>query len=790
MNDFTKKQWFNFNFIVIKMKIDAKNFSVFFFLIFISLGSLYAQYNMPVEVIHYSSSPSQATNMVILGDGYTIEEQAKFINDAKKASSEMLNQLPWSNYKENINVFAIKVVSEVSGASLDPNNLINNYFGSSFWSYNIERLLVAWRSNKVWSVLMANTPFYDIGVIMVNDNKYGGSGGSFAVFSTNENATEIMIHELGHSFVYLADEYWAGQQYAGEKPNMTQETSPATIKWRDFLNRNGVGIYPYEESPTWQRPHQNCKMRFLGRSFCDVCSHELERKLQYLSTEPDPDIPITFFGADNLEIHVNEKINFFDFSSYSPTSWEWTFEGGMPSSSNEKNPEVSYKNEGRFSVTLKTKNDQGENILTKSGIINVLPERIDNIPPNIKFKNIEVGLDNSGKATITPADVDNGTTDDVGLEKLELSKTTFDCEDIGENIVNFKAVDKSGNEASAEVVITVVDKTKPIAKGKNIEIQLDENGNAVLRVEDVDDGSFDNCGIKELILSKSTFTCEDLGENTVNFKAIDNSGNEGEVEIIVKIVEKVNPTVKAKNIEIHLDGNGSGIVRPEDVDDGSFDNCGIKELILSKSTFHCGDLGENTVIFKAIDKSGNEASAEVVITVVDKTEPTIKAKNVEIQLDENGFATLSPEDVDDGSYDNCEISVMTLSKTEFGRGDAGENKVRFTVHDMNSNVASVEITVIVNIILSTENGEISENLKLYPNPANDIVFIEYLKFIDPQLESIEIMDINGRVLNDVRAFERNGNVIPVDVKGLKSGQYFIRLNSQKSVKILRFAIVR
>jgi hypothetical protein len=133
---------------------------------------------------------------------------------------------------------------------------------------------------------------------------------------------------------------------------------------------------------------------------------------------------------------------------------------------------------------------------------------------------------------------------------------------------------------------------------------------------------------------------------------------------------------------------------------------------------------------------------------------------------------------------------MTLSKTEFGRGDAGENKVIFTIFDSCNNSASIEIRVTVNIILSAEKGEISESLKFYPNPANDIVFIEYLKIIDPLLESIEIMDINGRVLNDVRAFERNGNVIPIDVKGLKSGQYFIRLNAQKSVKILRFAIVR
>jgi hypothetical protein len=201
-------------------------------------------------------------------------------------------------------------------------------------------------------------------------------------------------------------------------------------------------------------------------------------------------------------------------------------------------------------------------------------------------------------------------------------------------------------------------------------------------------------------------------------------------------------------------------------------------------------MGDNKVIFKAIDSSGNEAEAEVIVTVDDNIKPTIKAKNIEIYLDSDGFSSLNPEDVDDGSFDNCEITEMKLSKTEFGRGDVGENKVIFTIKDSCSNSVSVEVTVIVNIILSAEKGEISESLKFYPNPANDIVFIEYLKFIDPLLESIEIIDINGRTLNEIRAFERNGNVIPIEVKELQSGQYFIRLNAQKSVKILRFGIVR
>jgi PKD repeat protein len=584
---------------------------------------------MPMEIIHYSGSPNEVTNIVIMGDGYTASQQDKFLSDARSATAGMLAQSPWRNFRNKINVYAIKVNSNVSGAARDPNNLIDNFFGSSFWSFNIERLLYTWHSHKISSVLFANTPFYDIGVIVVNDPKYGGSGGAFAIFSTHYSATEIMIHELGHSFGDLADEYWAGPQYARERHNMTQNTNPQTIRWKDFLNRNGIGIYPHAESPTWHRPHQNCKMRFLGPNFCDVCSHKLEGKLADLSAPDPPSRPTALFGANKLEVKTSETVNFFDLSTHKPTSWQWTFEGGTPAVSNQQNPEVSYRTQGKYRVTLKARNQLGENVFLRNEFITVTAPFPDRTPPVLLTKNITIELDEKGKATVCAEDVDDGTYDDVALVKISISKENFTCEDVG----------------------------------------------------------------------------------------------------------------------------------------------------------------TNKVIFKAKDASGNQSQREVIITVDDKIKPTIKAKDIEISVNYEGTVILNPEDIDNGSFDNCEIRGMKLSKTEFTRNDAGINKVVFTVYDSCNNSASVEITVIVNIVL-TEEESLTNGLKLFPNPANDIVYVEYLKLIDHQLESIEILDINGRILKSISSFEKNVNVIPIDVKGFHLGQYYIILKSQKSLKTLRFSIVR
>jgi hypothetical protein len=224
-----------------------------------------------VDTILYNGNINTHINIVILGDGYTVSELDLFITDATNNANALFTQVPFSNYKNYFNVFLIKVPSNVSGAAMDPNNLIDNYYGSTFWYAGIERLLVPTKNSRISSVLANNFPAYDHVLMLVNSSKYGGSGGWLATSSTNSSANEIVFHELGHSFSDLADEYWAGPQYANEAINMTQETNIENLRWKNWHGEFGVGLYPHSESPTWYRPHQNCKMRYLGVPFCAVC---------------------------------------------------------------------------------------------------------------------------------------------------------------------------------------------------------------------------------------------------------------------------------------------------------------------------------------------------------------------------------------------------------------------------------------------------------------------------------------------------------------------------------------
>ena len=269
-----------------------------------------------VETIVENGQKNKRINFVYLGDGYTNTEQSTFITDVISASTDQFNISPYKEYGNFFNTYAIKVISNESGAdhpqtvgtttcNTVPVITVDNYFGTTYDFSNIHRLLVPLDGSKVTSVLADNTPYYDQANIIVNAPYYGGSGGSFATSSTHASASEIMIHEIGHSFVSLGDEYWAGIQFASERINRTQESDPNIIKWKNWIGDENIGVYSYGNSSpqsNWYRPHQNCIMRYLNKPFCAVCREGTIDRIYSLITPIDTFLPsessISFTGID------------------------------------------------------------------------------------------------------------------------------------------------------------------------------------------------------------------------------------------------------------------------------------------------------------------------------------------------------------------------------------------------------------------------------------------------------------------------------------------------------------
>lgn len=416
----------------------------------------------------------------------------------------------------------------------------------------------------------------------------------------------------------------------------------------------------------------------------------------------------------------------------------------------------------------------------------------DVLAPVVRTKNINASIGANGIVLVTASEVNDGSTDNVGITQFTLSKTTFTCADLGSNKVTFTARDATGNTSSAEVTITLVDEVKPILKVKSsLTLKLGAEGKATLRWEDIDEGSSDNCSIKDRLLSKTDFTCADLGTSKVTFTVRDATGNTSTAEVNLNIVDEAKPVLKVKNNHtIKLDAEGRAALKWEDIDEGSSDNCSIRERILSKTAFTCEDLGTSKITFTVRDALGNTSTAEINLTVIDEAKPILRARATYlVKLNAAGKATIRWEDIDDGSRDNCSIKERKLSKTEFSRTDGGDNKVTYTLTDISGNTSSIDINVRVDVVLSTPERPLESNtLKAYPNPVDSYLYLEFAEGIS-SIRTSSLVDASGKVIGELTLEDAGNGRIGFSTQDLKPGMYFLRLGTRDTLHLIKFTVI-
>ena len=238
-------------------------------------------------------------------------------------------------------------------------------------------------------------------------------------------------------------------------------------------------------------------------------------------------------------------------------------------------------------------------------------------------QNITVQLDASGSVTIAATDVDGGSTDNVGIVSYSIDIDTFSCAEVGPNTVTLTVTDAAGNSDTCTATVTVEDNIAPTAVCQNITLQLDATGNVIITASDIDNGSTDNCGITSLSVSPASFTCADIGANTVTLTVTDVNGNNSTCTATVTVEDNVAPTATCQPFTAQLDANGTVTITGADVDGGSADACGIASLSVSPDTFSCADIGANTVTLTVTDNNGNISTCTTTVTVEDNIAPTI-----------------------------------------------------------------------------------------------------------------------------------------------------------------------
>jgi len=345
---------------------------------------------------------------------------------------------------------------------------------------------------------------------------------------------------------------------------------------------------------------------------------------------------------------------------------------------------------GLNTVILTVTDDNG-NTSTCNAIVTVE----DNVAPVVVCQDITVQLDAAGNASITTADIDNGSSDACGSASLSLDITSFDCSDVGSNIVTLTMTDNNGNSSSCTATVTVEDNIDPTAICQDITLQLNAAGNVSITANDIDNGSNDACGIQSLVLDQTSFDCTNVGANTVTLSVTDNNGNTSTCTSTVTVEDNVNPNAICQDITVQLDGTGNATITPADINNGSDDNCGISSLALDITDFDCSNVGANTVILTVTDNNGNISTCTSTVTVEDNVLPTVICQDITVQLDATGNATITAADIDNGSSDPCGSASLSLDITSFDCSDVGTNTVTLIMTDSNGNSNSCTATVTV-----------------------------------------------------------------------------------------------
>ena len=210
-----------------------------------------------IEVLK-NGAPAVKVDVAFIAEGYRKEEEELFRSDLKRFGDVFLSLEPYTTLKQNINIYGVFRPSEESGCDEPLRGVFRRTaVEASFNSLGSERYLLT-EDNKSLRDIAAAVP-YDALVIMVNHKRYGGGGiyNFYCVFTAhNQWAEYLLLHEFGHSFAGLADEYYTSSVAYNEfyppgveptEPNITALQDPSNIKWKEFLSP-GIDIpTPWEK---------------------------------------------------------------------------------------------------------------------------------------------------------------------------------------------------------------------------------------------------------------------------------------------------------------------------------------------------------------------------------------------------------------------------------------------------------------------------------------------------------------------------------------------------------------
>lgn len=260
----------------------------------------------PHRYLHRSGDPSEKIDVAIVAEGYTDSQAERFYADAQKAVNAILSHEPFKHYAQRFNFVAVAAASTDSDVSVPKEGIWRHTaLSSHFSTFYSDRYLTTLHQRDLHN-LLAGIPYEHI-IILANTDTYGGGGiyNAYTLTTAHHSQFEpVVVHEFGHSFGGLADEYYYDDQYenyysAQHEPweqNLTTLYNFAS-KWQDMLPKHTsiptapdaqhmerIGVYEgggYMSKGVY-RAYQDCRMKTNEcKAFCRVCQRALSRLIEF-----------------------------------------------------------------------------------------------------------------------------------------------------------------------------------------------------------------------------------------------------------------------------------------------------------------------------------------------------------------------------------------------------------------------------------------------------------------------------------------------------------------------------
>ncbi len=260
-----------------------------------------------VTKIKDSGDPHNHVDVAFLAEGYTSLEMDKFLADAKRIGDYFMTVEPYASNSAQFNFYAIESPSDEAGVTIPGKDIyVNTNIRSSFYTFDMDRYLTTFDTRAVYDIA-ANAP-YDVIFVLVNSKRYGG-GGFYNRYGQgtvdHQLSNQVAIHEFGHEFAGLADEYYTSEvtysdyynlKYEPWEPNITTLVN-FDSKWKSMISASTPVPTPREkkfkeETGVFEgggylakgiySPAMDCRMKSNeSPGFCPACREAIKKMIRF-----------------------------------------------------------------------------------------------------------------------------------------------------------------------------------------------------------------------------------------------------------------------------------------------------------------------------------------------------------------------------------------------------------------------------------------------------------------------------------------------------------------------------